>query len=64
LTDKEEVENAIIQSNEFKYHQTEGGSQLLEPCLTCNIGTFDDGPRVNDILDGTYTAPPSSVGET
>jgi len=46
LTDKEDVEKAIIQSNKQKYHQTEGGSQLLEPFLTRGIGTFGDGPRV------------------
>ena len=64
LTDKEEVETAIIQSNEHKYHQTEGGLQLLEPFLTQNIGTFGDGPKVNEILDGSYTPPPSLTDAT
>ena len=64
LTDKDEVEAAIIKSNERKYHQTEGGSQLLEPFLTQDIGTCGDGPKVNEILDGTYLPPPSSTDAT
>jgi len=64
LTRKDDVEKAIIESNERKYHQTEGGSQLLEPFLTRDIGTFGDGPRVTDILDGTYIPPPSSTDAT
>jgi len=55
---------AIIKSNERKYHQTEGGSQLLEPFLTQDIGTFGDGPKVNKILAGTYSPPPSSTDAT
>ena len=64
LTKKEEVESAIIQSNERKYHQTEGGPQLIEPFLTRDIGTFGDGPKVDDILDGTYSPPPASTDAT
>ena len=58
------MEKAIIQSNEQKYHQTVGGSQLLEPFLTRDIGTFGDRSRVNEILDGTYVPPPSSTDAT
>jgi len=64
LTSKDDVEKAIIECNERKYHQTEGGSQLLEPFLTRDIGTFGDGPRVTDILDGTYIPPPLSTDAT
>jgi len=64
LTKKEEVEAAIIKSNERKYHQTEGGSQLIEPFLTRDIGTFGDGPKVTEILDGTYSPPPESTDAT
>jgi len=42
LTGKDGVEKAIIKSNERKYHQTEGGSQLLEPFLMRDIGTFGE----------------------
>jgi len=63
LTSKDDVEKAIIESNERKYHQTEGGSQLLEP-FSRDIGTFGDGPIVTDILDGTYIPPPSSTNAT
>ena len=64
LTDKDEVEAAIIKSNERKYHQTEGGSQLLEPFFTQDIGTCGDGPKVNEILNGTYLPPPASTDAT
>ena len=64
LTKKEDVEAAIIKSNERKYHQTEGESQLIEPFLTQDIGKFGDGPKVNEILDGTYSPPPESTDAT
>jgi len=63
--DEEDIGSTFSNNNGTgKYHQTEGGSQLLEPFLTLDIGTFGDGPRVTGILDGTYTAPPSSLPAT
>jgi len=50
--------------NENTIKLAEGGSQLIEPFLTRDISTFGDGPKVDDILDGTYSPPPESTDAT
>ena len=64
LTSKSDVEKAIVECNEKKYHQTEGGSQLITPALVNNLGLCGDGPRVHEVLNGTYEPPPGTTDAT
>ena len=64
VTNQTEMEAIIIKENEAKYHQTEDRCPLLKGQLLEDIGLLGDGPRVNDILAGTYECPegtPDSV---
>jgi len=64
LTAKDEVEHAIINSNERKYHQMEGGSELLSDALVQDLGCFGKGPMVEQVLNGTYVPPPGTSATT
>ena len=57
ITKQSEMEAIIIKENEAKYHQTEDRCPLLHGQLLEDIGLLGDGPRVNDILAGTYECP-------
>jgi len=57
LTAKDEVERTIINSNERKYHQTEGGSELLSDALVQDLGCFGEGPLVEQVLAKRYLCP-------
>ena len=52
------MDTAILENNEAKYHMTEGGSKLLFPNCVNLFGTYGDGPRVIDVLEGTMEYPP------
>ena len=54
VTDKEEMESLILQENEKKYHQTEGGTQLHQPEFIKRLGRYANGPEVDQILLGTF----------
>ena len=54
LHSRQEVEQVIANVNEKKYHQTEGGSQLLTPEFMKDIGNYGEGPEVDKILKGHY----------
>ena len=54
------MERYIMAENEDKFHQTEGWTPLLTGPLARDIGILGDGPRVKDILAGTYKAPEGS----
>jgi hypothetical protein len=56
-TDKKSIEQLIAQENEAKYHQTEGGSQLLDPVFIDSLGSFGEGKDIPSVLDGTYIPP-------
>ena len=64
LTAKDEVEYAIINSNKRKYHQTEGGSELLSDALVQYLACYDRGPLVEQVLNGTYVPPPGTSAAT
>ena len=51
---RHEVEQVIANVNEKKYHQTEGGSQLLTPEFLEDLGQYGEGPEVDKILSGNY----------
>ena len=57
ITTKEELEQALLHENEWKYHQTEGFSQLLSGPLLDDIGLLGEGPHVENILNGSYVVP-------
>jgi hypothetical protein len=64
LTQRDEVEKAVMAENERKFHQTEGGSQLLSDRFVRDIGKFGNGPSVANILEGTYDHPPEATEAT
>jgi hypothetical protein len=58
LTTGSEIEAAIIEENEKKYHQTEGTTQITSPLLLPLLGKHGEGPAINQILNGTFNPPP------
>ena len=64
LTEREEVESAVMRENERKYHQTEGGSQLLDSIFQKDFGSFGEGPAMDEVLQGTYAIPPHATKAT
>ena len=44
-------------SNESKWHQTEGGSQLHEKEFIDKLGRFGEGPEIDDVLKGNFEFP-------
>ena len=60
ITNKEEMETAILQENHSKFHQTEGWCPLLNGQLARDLGLMGDGPKVPDVLNGTYRCPPGT----
>ena len=63
-TSKEEIEEAIITSNERKYHQTEGGSQLLDPPFISKLGKHGEGLETENVLNGDFVFPPNTSDAT
>ena len=51
------MEEYIIKENEEKFHQTEGWSPLLQGQLATDLGLYGEGPKVKEVLDGTYKVP-------
>ena len=64
ITKQSEMEAHIIAENEKKYHQTEERCPLLQGQLLEDIGLLGDGPKVQDILNGTYQFPPGTTDIT
>ena len=60
ITKKQEMEKYIMRENEEKFHQTEGRCPLLHGQLFRDLGTMGDGPRVSEVLKGTYVPPPGT----
>ena len=60
VTKKKDMEAYIIKENEKKFHQTEGRCPLLHGKLYRDLGSMGDGPRVKDVLNGTYNPPPGT----
>ena len=60
ITKKREMEKYIIAENESKFHQTERRCPLLHGQLYRDLGLIGDGPRVKDVLAGTYEPPPGT----
>jgi len=64
LTERADVESAVMRENERKYHQTEGGSQLLDGVFQNDFGSFGEGPAIEAVLQGTYRIPPRASQAT
>lgn len=63
-TDKADVERLIIQENERKYHQTEGGTELLNQEFLDKLGQYGEGPEVDNVLNGTFEYPDNTSPAT
>ena len=64
-TNRKDVEQKTALNNEAKYHETEsGGCQLTDPIVVNDLGMHGDGPRIQDVLYGTYEIPDVSTPET
>ena len=60
ITRKTDMEAAILAENKAKFHQTEGWCPLLEGRLAQDLGLMGDGPKVPEVLRGTYRCPPGT----
>ncbi len=58
ITDKSAMEQVIISENRQKYHQTESTCPFLHPPLSTDLGQCGEGPKVQEVIDGTYQVPP------
>ena len=54
------MEGYIIKENKAKFHQTEGRCPLLHGQLYRDLGSMGDGPKVPNVLNGTYVPPPGT----
>ena len=64
-TEKVDIEQLCADANEKKYHQTEtGSSQLLSEEFISDLGLYGEGSKTNEVLNGTYTPPPSADNNT
>jgi hypothetical protein len=57
LTKKNDIETSIMRANERKYHQTEGHGQIQKGAILKDLGVMGTGPKVAEVLRGTYKAP-------
>ena len=62
ITDKQEMEKAIINENKDKYHQTESTCPFMHSPLKEHFGEKGLGPYTEDVLQGNYNIP-STVSE-
>ena len=57
ITERKPTEAALLQANKAKYHQTEGGSQLLlDKCIDL-FGGYGEGDGDQSVLNGTMQYP-------
>ena len=59
ITEKEEMERAIIAENKDKYHQTESSCPFMKFPLNKHFGEMGKGIKTDKVLEGTYQ--PSQV---
>ena len=57
ITERQAMEAALLATNERKYHQCEGGSQLLlDECIAI-FGKYGEGEGINKVLEGNMVYP-------
>jgi exonuclease III len=64
ICNRPSIEQHLMEANEKKYHQTENGCPLTKGQLCKDIGLLGEGPKVQDILNGTYRYPPGTNNAT
>ena len=64
ITRKSDMEKYIVRENEAKFHQTEGRCPLLHGQLYKDLGSMGDGPKVQEVFNGTYVPPPGTSDAT
>ena len=57
ITDKVQMEDAIINENRGKYHQTESTCPFMQQPLRQHFGDKGVGPKTESLLDGKYQIP-------
>ena len=57
ITDRIPMEKVMADVSETKFHASEKYCPIMSGQLFNDIGSLGFGPRVNDILDGTYVPP-------
>ena len=63
-TSKLPMEKVIASSNEKQWHQTEGGSQLLQDEFIEKLGNHGEGPEIHKVMDGSFIYPNSTSTAT
>jgi hypothetical protein len=64
LTKKNDIETSIMRANERKYHQTEGHGQIQKGAILRDLGVMGTGPKVEEVLKGTYRVPHGTTNAT
>ena len=62
ISQKAEMERAIISENVAKYHQCEETCPFLRPPLSTLFGPYGDSSQSDKVMDGTFV-PPSGIDE-
>jgi hypothetical protein len=57
ITEKEKMEEFIIDENQYKYHQTEDTCPFLKYPMRTQFGDFGEGPAADLVLNGQYIPP-------
>ena len=58
------MERVIAKSNEAQWHKTEGGSHLHNIEFIEKLGSYGEGPEVQNVLDGNFQFPDSTSIDT
>ena len=64
ITEKMELEDAIINENREKYHQTEDTCPFLTQPLQSHFGRLGKGPSTEEALEGNYNIPTNQTDQT
>jgi hypothetical protein len=59
ITDRHQMEAAIINENRKKYHQTENSCPFHSEPLKSHFGNYGEGPQSEAVAKGTYKPSPS-----
>ena len=59
-----ELEDAIINENREKYHQTEDTCPFLTQPLQSHFGRLGKGPSTEEALEGNYNIPTNQTDQT
>ena len=64
ISDKIQMEKAIINENKSKYHQTEDSCPFMDLPLSQHFGEMGIGPMTEQLLKGEYKVPSSVTPQT